>query len=76
MPRYFFHVIDGRFIVDRDGTQLADLQAARVMAIQTAGEMIQDAGREFWDGTEWQMHVTDEGQKTVLKLSFSAKEMD
>jgi hypothetical protein len=76
MPRYFFHVIDGTFIVDRDGAQLADLQAARVMAIQTAGEIIQDAGREFWDGSEWQMHVTDEDQKTVLKLSFSAKEMD
>jgi hypothetical protein len=75
MPRYYFQVTDGRFIVDKDGTQLADLHAARVMAIQTAGEMIQDAGREFWDGDEWQMHVTDETQKTVLKLCFSAKEM-
>ena len=30
MPRYFFHVIDGRNIIDDEGSELADLKEARV----------------------------------------------
>jgi hypothetical protein len=32
--------------------------------------MLTEAGRTSWNGTEWQMNVTDEGQKTVLGLSL------
>jgi hypothetical protein len=37
MPRYFFHVIDGREILDYEGTELSDLREARAEAIRTAG---------------------------------------
>ena len=33
MPRYFFHVIDGRDIIDNEGAELADLKEARIEAI-------------------------------------------
>jgi hypothetical protein len=72
MPRYFFHVIDGRSIIDRDGTEFPNLRHARAEAIRLAGAILRDEGDTFWDGTEWQMNVTDVSGQSVLKLNFSA----
>jgi len=72
MPRYFFHVMDGRAVVDTEGTELAGLDEARTQAIWTAGEMLADHGKSFWKGDAWQMTVADEAGDTVLTLRFSA----
>jgi hypothetical protein len=72
MPRYFFHVMDGRALVDAEGTELAGLDEVRAEAIRTAGEMLADKGMLFWKGTAWQMTVADEAGDTVLTLRFSA----
>ena len=45
--------------MDHERAELADIAAARATAIDTAGAMFADAGRAFWDGTEWRTHVTD-----------------
>jgi hypothetical protein len=74
MPRYFFNVIDGEFLVDDDGTDCANMKAARNQAITTADAILRDKGGRYPVGEEWQMYVTDEGQKTVLKLRFSVDE--
>ena len=42
MPRYFFHVQDGKDIPDTEGTVLADHKAARIEAIATSGAMLRD----------------------------------
>ena len=75
MARYFFHVIDGSVQVDAEGTELADLAEAHSQAITMAGEIMRDARRKFWTGTDWQMHVADHTKRTVFKLRFSAEEM-
>ena len=72
MPRYYFHVIDGRDIIDSEGTELADLREARIEAIQLAGSILRDEGDKFWNGEEWHMNVTDASGQSVLKLRFSA----
>jgi hypothetical protein len=72
MPRYFFHVIDGRDIIDNEGSELADLKEARVEAIQLAGAILRDEGDKFWKGEEWHMNVTDASGLSLLKLHFSA----
>jgi len=72
MPRYFFHVIDGREILDNEGSELAGLKEARVEAIQLAGAILRDEGDTFWRGVEWHMDVTDASVLSVLKLHFSA----
>jgi hypothetical protein len=72
MPRYFFHVMDGRNIIDHDGTELSGLREARAEAIRMAGAILRDEGDQFWNGTEWQMNVTDLSGQSVLKLRFSA----
>ena len=72
MPRYYFHVIDGREIIDNEGTELAGLREARVEAIHLAGSILRDEGDKFWKGEEWHMNVTDASGLSVLKLRFSA----
>jgi hypothetical protein len=72
MPRYFFHVMDGRAYVDNEGTELAGLDEVRSEAIRAAGEILADQGRAFWKGTKWQMTVADAAGDTVLTLRFSA----
>src|ERR687893_3228666 len=76
MPRYFFHVIDGRDIIDNEGTELSGLKAARTEAIHLAGAILRDEGDEFWNGEEWHMNVTDATGRSVLKLRFSADDQD
>ena len=71
MPRYYFHVRDGKDHPDREGTEIADPASVRLQAIMTAGEMLRDLGPQ-WDGEDWQMSVADEAGKVVLRLRFSA----
>ena len=74
MPRYFFNVTDGKFLVDSEGTVCADRAAMRREAIRTAGDLLSDMAEAFPAGLDWQMHVTDQARTTVLKLRFSADE--
>ena len=78
MPRYYFHIHDGREILDDDGLELPDLAAAREMAILNSGEILKNgAGPGMWAGEPWRMWVTDEpggGGKTFFTLQFSATE--
>jgi hypothetical protein len=36
--------------------------------------MLKENGRSFWTGTEWLMRVTDERDRPVFTLRFSADE--
>lgn len=51
MPRYFFHVIDGREIRDEEGTELPNIYVAQAEAICLCGEVLRDMGARFWNGT-------------------------
>src|SRR5215217_7267903 len=57
MPRYFFHVIDGRASIDHEGTVLAGIDEARSEAIRTAGEILRQNSAGVWTGHPWQMTV-------------------
>ena len=72
MPRYHFNIRDGEDLPDVEGSELADIQAARVTAIRFAGEMLRDHASRFWNGHEWQMDVTDDTGLTLFVLSFHA----
>ncbi len=47
MPRYFFHLLNGREDPDKEGTVLAGLEEARAQAVRTARAMLNDAGGSF-----------------------------
>ena len=72
MPRYHFNIHDGEDLLDHEGSELADIQAARVTAIRFAGELLRDHASRFWNGDEWQMEVTDDVGLTLFVLTFHA----
>lgn len=74
MPRYHFHVSDGRDYPDLQGTILANLAEARVEAVRFSGHLLGDEAEKFWEGEEWTMRVTDEKDLTLFTLMFVATE--
>jgi hypothetical protein len=73
VPRYFFNFKDGKEILDNEGVELSGIEEARAQAVVSSGEALRDYGKNFWDGTEWRMWVTDEAGTTVCALRFSAE---
>jgi hypothetical protein len=67
--RYFFNIKDGRISLDNEGTELADIQAARKEAVTFSGTVLRDgAGESLWAGQPWQLwSLTNQaGRKHVL----------
>jgi hypothetical protein len=73
MPRYFFHVDDGRSSPDDEGLEMRNADEARNQAVIAAGEALRDIGGKFWHHPEWLMVVTDERDRPVCRLRFSAE---
>jgi hypothetical protein len=73
VPRYFFHIHDGRDSPDQEGVHLPDLHAVRPEAIRAASEMLRDLDGAL-TGEEWTIKVTDQASQPVLTLRFSATE--
>jgi hypothetical protein len=45
MPRYYFHIHDGKtLILDDEGCELADLEATRAEAIKSARDLLRQDG--------------------------------
>ena len=70
MPRYFFHVHDGKTVIDTEGMVLEDVAQARQMAIRMAGQIFDDEAELVARGSEWRMEVADERGVTLLRLDF------
>jgi hypothetical protein len=70
MPRYFFNVMDGRPLVDKDGIELPDAAAARREATKYAAELMRKrAGLNARDEVG-NVVVTDERGAEVLTVTF------
>jgi len=69
MPRYFFHVLDGRAYIDKEGTDLKSVDEAEQQAVVAAGEIIRDGN---FTGEEWSMSIVDEAGNIVRTLRFSS----
>lgn len=70
MARYFFHIMNGKVIVDEVGMELAGMDQVRLEAIRSAGQMLSD-GRHAWKGQAWQMIVADADNTIVFGVNFS-----
>ncbi len=75
MPRYYFHVKDGKNYRDLQGTELADTDAARREALRFTGDLLNEGENGFWDGVEWSMEVTDAIGSAFFTLRFTAAEV-
>lgn len=74
MPRYFFHVRDGVSTPDETGTELSDLDQARIEAIQLTSQIFRDEARRIARGEDWFLEVTDEARLVLLRFDFISQE--
>lgn len=74
MPRYHFNIIHRFSEPDTEGSELANIQAARMAAVRLCGELIKDLGRDFWDTPLWRLEVTDAGHNVLFTLTFSDRD--
>ena len=75
MPRYFFHIDEGRHYTDTVGVELADSKAARREALRIVGElMIDNALGDIWSGREWVMTVADETARELFRIRLSTSQ--
>ncbi|HEX8413231.1 MAG TPA: hypothetical protein VF637_05020 [Sphingomicrobium sp.] len=74
MPRYFFHVADGCDYPDLQGTELANLSAARQEALRFTGMLLSEKSESFWSGEEWVMRIADAHDLTLFTLTCLAND--
>ena len=71
MPRFYFHIHDGRDQFDMEGTELPDTETAHVEAIRLTGAVLQKEARLVAAGDRWTMDVTDEMGRPVYQVEVS-----
>jgi hypothetical protein len=69
MPRFFFHLEDGRSVPDAEGHLLPDLAAARDAAVRMLGQILVDDPLGFVVGGDWRLVVTDEAGVPLFTVS-------
>ena len=75
MPRYFFHIIDGKDLPDLEGSLHADLSAARIEAVRYSAEVLKEMPDRFWNAEEWTMTVEDHNRAPLFSLKFFAENL-
>ena len=68
MPRYFFHCADGLREPDTEGTELANDDLARQMAVSFAGEVLKERPELVWSRGMWRVEVTNEDNALLFTL--------
>ncbi|GLS46740.1 DUF6894 family protein [Methylobacterium brachythecii] len=71
MPRYFFDVHHGVDLPDPDGKELDDDEAARIKAIDIAGHVLNDYGREALMKESWLLKVFHEDGRLVFQMDVA-----
>jgi uncharacterized protein DUF6894 len=77
MPRYYFHVFNGKNFIDDVGIEAADIEALKAEAVRFVGTVLSsERPTDMWKGIAWEMRVSDspspdEG-RTHLTLTLTA----
>jgi hypothetical protein len=71
MPRFFFHVEEGRRLPDEEGTDLADYRAARNEGVAVLGQMVQEDPEAFWKSGSFKLTITDAAGLDLCVLDLS-----
>jgi hypothetical protein len=59
MPMYHFNIRDGGYFPDLDGSELANIEAAKERAVEMAGQLLKDNAKDFWRSEQWELEVMD-----------------
>jgi hypothetical protein len=72
MPMYYFHLCDHDTITDIDGTELADIEAAREHADTVARELtFKTSGILNEEWSKWTMVVHDDDAVELFSIEMS-----
>ena len=71
MPRFHLNVYDGRTTIDQVGTDLNNLNEAKLEAIWLAGRMISENFEHICSCAEWRLEVADDQGLVMIRLDFS-----
>ena len=71
MPRYFLHLVDGERLVDEDGQELPDLNAAREEAIRNVRSIMADEVGRGRLPLAPVIEVTSEAGQVLLTVLFA-----
>jgi hypothetical protein len=74
--RYYFNLTDGQTILDNEGDEFPNIEAAKDAAISMSSEMLRGLKyrANFWSGEAWSLRVTDGPGgtgKTLFEVKFS-----
>ena len=51
MPRFHFHILNGKYLYDDTGAELADIEAAKIEAVRAAGAVLSEGlSPDYWGG--------------------------
>lgn len=70
MRRFYFHIVNGRFVRDEEGQEFPDLDEARNEAIASARSIMREA---LWTGRlplNECIQIADESGKVLLTVPF------
>lgn len=70
MPLYFFHVFNDEITVDEEGTELADLAAAREFAIESARALVCDSVKHGHLNLDHRIEIADETDARKMTVTF------
>lgn len=73
VPRFFFHIQDSVVLKDQEGTDLPNLQAARLQAVSMAGQLLVDHPETFLVDGRWTVEI-HEGGVTRSTLEFLGRD--
>jgi hypothetical protein len=68
MQRFLFHITDGDIYQDDEGTELTDLDAARVEAVKIMSQALKAEARTFWQTGQLEVTVADDRNLTLFCL--------
>ncbi|MDQ4061442.1 MAG: hypothetical protein M3145_10135 [Pseudomonadota bacterium] len=71
MPHYYFDCTDGqRFVLDDEGIDLSDSDAAHALARALAKGLMEASRPSIRDWSGWAVDVTDEAGESVMSVPF------
>jgi hypothetical protein len=73
MARYFFNIQGAHPILDEEGEELSDNEAAWQVATMIAGELFKHSDGKFRPGQDWALEVTDDQRKPLYTIQISAR---
>ena len=70
MPKYYFHVIDGKALIDGEGTNLKGDDEAREHAVEISTSLLKGMLKAWPSELGWKVLVVDASRTVIATLSF------